>query len=62
MEHAQKLLLVDPARLAAIAEVTAAQQGLASSASVKDNADIIKSISRPSTVDKQLSRLDTDNY
>jgi len=58
MEHTRKLLLVDPARLAAVAEASVAQQGFASS--VKDNVDIIKSVYRPSVVDKQLSRLDTD--
>ena len=58
MEHTRKLLLVDPARLAAAAEAAIAQPGLAPL--TKDNTDIIKHIYRPTIVDKQLSRLDAD--
>ena len=62
MEHAKKMLLVDPARLSSSAAAAAAATGIpaADAATALSHAELLKTLYRPSMIDRQLSRLDTD--
>ena len=59
MEHAKKMLLVDPVRLSSAA-AAANPIPAADAATALSHAELLKTLYRPSMIDKQLSKLDTN--
>ena len=60
MDHAKKMLLVDPARLTSIVGTAPSAIVPESAPTTAETRDHLRTLYRPSMVDKQLSKLDAD--